>query len=221
MGRCVIINNENFTTGSSKRLGTDVDAASAKKIFEELGYKVNSKKDHKENSSFVCVILSHGNQKGIFATDELVELDSLTECLKGNKCPDLIGKPKLFFVQACRGEKTDGGVDIKEEDGVDATLIVESESKSLPVEADFLYAYSTPPGFYAWRSNSDGSWFIQALCEYLRKYKDLELMDIMTRVSHKVACHKRSQSKNNADLHLKKVVPCITSMLTKDWYFTE
>ncbi|KAK7895224.1 hypothetical protein WMY93_020549 [Mugilogobius chulae] len=239
MGRCVIINNETFQeqTGASTRQGTDVDAKAAKDVFEELGYEVTvyhdrtkkqmrnilrdeSDEDHTENSSFVCVILSHGNEEGIFAVDGVVKLDSLTQCFKGDECTSLLGKPKLFFLQACRGQKTDDGVDIIKGDAVDASVPEDTETKSLPKEADFLYAYSTPPGFYAWRSNCDGSWFIQALCESLREFKHLELMNIMTRVNNKVAAHKRSES-NSSSFDGKKVVPCITSMLTKDWYFTK
>ena len=29
---------------------------------------------------------------------------------------------------------------------------------SIPTEADFLYAYSTVPGFYSWRGVVTGSW---------------------------------------------------------------
>ena len=29
---------------------------------------------------------------------------------------------------------------------------------TLPTEADFLYAYSTVPGYYSWRNYTKGSW---------------------------------------------------------------
>ena len=31
---------------------------------------------------------------------------------------------------------------------------------SLPTEADFIYAYSTVPGFYSWRNSAKGSWYL-------------------------------------------------------------
>ena len=34
----------------------------------------------------------------------------------------------------------------------------ESNDISLPTEADFLYAYSTVPGYYSWRNSARGSW---------------------------------------------------------------
>ena len=29
---------------------------------------------------------------------------------------------------------------------------------SLPIESDFIYAYSTVPGYYSWRNSRNGSW---------------------------------------------------------------
>nr|5IC4_B Chain B, Caspase-3 subunit p12 [Homo sapiens]5IC4_D Chain D, Caspase-3 subunit p12 [Homo sapiens]5IC4_F Chain F, Caspase-3 subunit p12 [Homo sapiens]5IC4_H Chain H, Caspase-3 subunit p12 [Homo sapiens] len=89
----------------------------------------------------------------------------------------------------------------------------------IPVEADFLYAYSTAPGYYSWRNSKDGSWFIQSLCAMLKQYADkLEFMHILTRVNRKVATEFESFS-FDATFHAKKQIPCIVSMLTKELYF--
>lgn len=91
--------------------------------------------------------------------------------------------------------------------------------QKIPVEADFLYAYSTAPGYFSWRNSKYGSWFIQALCEMLKKYAHkLELMHILTRVNRKVATEYESFSTDSA-FHAKKQIPCIMSMLTKELYF--
>lgn len=64
-----------------------------------------------------------------------------------------------------------------------------------------------------------GSWFIQSLCDMLGKYGNrLELMQIMTRVNHKVALDFESSS-DMPGFHAKKQIPCIVSMLTKEMYF--
>lgn len=34
----------------------------------------------------------------------------------------------------------------------------EGNDISLPSEADFLFAYSTVPGYYSWRNSQRGSW---------------------------------------------------------------
>ncbi|XP_032411343.1 caspase-3b isoform X1 [Xiphophorus hellerii] len=231
MGICLIINNKNFhkNTGMNIRNGTDVDAANVAKTFTKLGYKVRvlndqtmdnmmkqmdtvAKEDHSQNASFVCVLLSHGDQEVIYGTDRFEKLETLIACIKGRRCMSLVGKPKLFFIQACRGSEFDHGVE------TDAA--VDETSAKIPVEADFMYAYSTAPGFYSWRNTSNGSWFIQSLCENLAKFSgQLELMQIMTRVNHKVAFHFESSS-NLPGFSGKKQIPCIVSMLTKDFYFS-
>ncbi|KAK9517577.1 hypothetical protein VZT92_022936 [Zoarces viviparus] len=232
MGTCLIINNKNFhrSTGMSARNGTDVDAADAVKTFHKLGYKINvandqtteqmkqllctvSKEDHSDSASFACVLLSHGDEGVIYGTDGCEKLEELTKYFKGDRCRSLVGKPKLFFIQACRGSDLDGG-SLIEADSVDAQT-----SERIPVEADFLYAYSTAPGYYSWRNTQNGSWFMQSLCEMLLRFNgELELMQIMTRVNGKVALSFESAS-NLPGYSGKKQIPCIVSMLTKDFYF--
>lgn len=230
MGLCLLINNKNFqpSTGMNTRKGTDVDAAAVAKTFIKLGYKMKvftdlkvaamkdtlrkvAQEDHSDHASFVCVILSHGDEGIIFGTDGFEKLDVLTRYFKGDKCKTLVGKPKLFFIQACRGSDFDGGI---ETDAVE----VEPSADRIPVEADFLYAYSTAPGYYSWRNTFSGSWFIQSLCEMLENHRDLELMQVMTRVNRKVAYHFESSS-NLPGYSGKKQIPCIVSMLTKEFYF--
>uniref|UniRef100_A0A3Q3WDD4 Caspase-3 n=1 Tax=Mola mola TaxID=94237 RepID=A0A3Q3WDD4_MOLML len=230
LGQCIIINNKNFDerTGMNVRNGTDVDAANAMKVFSKLGYKVKlyndqtveqmkrvltcvSKEDHSCCASFVCVLLSHGDEGVFFGTDGSIELKTLTSLFRGDRCKSLVGKPKLFFIQACRGTELDAGI---ETDGVDDGIT------KIPVEADFLYAFSTAPGYYSWRNTMTGSWFIQSLCDMLSKYsKELELQHIMTRVNHKVAVEFESVS-NSPGFDAMKQIPCIVSMLTKEMYFS-
>ncbi|KAJ8005858.1 hypothetical protein DPEC_G00122280 [Dallia pectoralis] len=230
IGQCVIINNKNFkkSTGMNCRNGTDLDAAHAMKLFKGLGYKVElvndqsvkqitdlllrvSKVDHSQSASFVCVLLSHGDEGVFYGTDGTIELKKLTLYFKGKNCKTLVGKPKLFFIQACRGSELDGGIE--------TDSVAEESSDKIPVEADFLYAYSTAPGYYSWRNTQAGSWFMQALYEMFLQYgKTLEIMQIMTRVNHKVALEFESSS-STPGFSGKKQIPCIVSMLTKDLYF--
>ncbi|XP_037531026.1 caspase-3b [Nematolebias whitei] len=231
IGTCLIINNKNFhrSTKMDFREGTDVDATSVQKTFKRLGYKISvfndqsveemkrqmervSQEDHSQSASFVCVLLSHGKEGVIYGTDGVVSIDTLIGYFKGYKCLSLVGKPKLFFIQACRGSAVDDGVTI-ETDSVE-----EQTTEKIPVEADFLYAYSTAPGYFSWRNPLKGSWFIQSLCETLEIFKgELDLMQILTRVNNKVARHFKSFS--NFPVSNKKQIPCIVSMLTKDFYF--
>ncbi|XP_029962527.1 caspase-3-like [Salarias fasciatus] len=231
MGTCLIINNKNFhrSTNMSLRNGTDVDAAIVMKTFRQLGYKLRvandqtvfqmkalmqsvSEEDHSSSASLVCVLLSHGEEGVIYGTDGCERLETLLRCFKGDRCRSLLGKPKLFFIQACRGSALDDGVEL-ETDSVDSQV-----SEKIPIEADFLYAYSTAPGYYSWRNTTNGSWFIQSLCDMLLRHPSLELMQIMTRVNRKVALSFES-STNLPGFGCKKQIPCIVSMLTKEFYF--
>lgn len=73
-------------------------------------------------------------------------------------------------------------------------------------------------GYYSWRNAVQGSWFIQSLCEMLKKHAGkLELMQILTRVNRKVAEYESCSTQQ--DFNAKKQIPCIVSMLTKEFYF--
>ncbi|XP_059918105.1 caspase-3-like isoform X3 [Gadus macrocephalus] len=230
IGTCVIINNKNFhkSTGMNIRNGTDLDAGGAMKTFSDLGYKMKmandltvaelekllltvSQEDHSGSASFVCVLLSHGDDGIFYGTDGYTKLKTLTGMFRGDRCKTLVAKPKLFFIQACRGTLLD--------EGIQTDSSCDQSSDRIPVEADFLYAYSTAPGYYSWRNTTNGSWFMQALCEMLKKHScQLELMQIMTRVNNKVALDFESAS-STPGFSAKKQIPCIMSMLTKDFYF--
>uniref|UniRef100_A0A671K961 Caspase-3 n=1 Tax=Sinocyclocheilus anshuiensis TaxID=1608454 RepID=A0A671K961_9TELE len=215
-------------SGMGVRNGTDEDAKNAMQTFSKLGFKYKisndqtvsqmkdlltkvSKEDHSKSAMFACVLLSHGDDGRIFGTDDCIELKELIALFRGDRCKSLVGKPKLFFIQACRGSDLDAGIECDGER--------EEGTQRIPVEADFLYVYSTAPGYYSWRNVANGSWFISSLCETLSKYsKQLEIMQIMTRVNHKVALDFKSCS-NLPGFDGMKQIPCIVSMLTKELYF--
>ena len=59
-------------------------------------------------------ILSHGEDNGtIFASDYPFRVDhDILFQLAADKSPNLAGKPKLVFVQACQGQETDAGTSV-------------------------------------------------------------------------------------------------------------
>ncbi|KAG8592103.1 hypothetical protein GDO81_000406 [Engystomops pustulosus] len=232
MGLCIIFNNKNFhpSTRMGMRNGTDLDASRLYSTFKSLGYKVDvyndqkcadiygrlkkvSEDDHSNRSSFVCALLSHGEDGKLYGVDDCLPIKNLTSLFRGDRCKTLVGKPKLFFIQACRGTDLDPGVE------TDSGGESSEETYRIPVEADFLYAYSTVPGYYSWRNTVNGSWFIQSLCEMLKLHgKSLELVQILTCVNHMVALEFESCS-NHIEFHAKKQIPCVVSMLTKSLRF--
>ena len=97
-----------------------------------------------------------------------VSLLDLTGVMK--MCTTLINKPKMFFIQACRGDREDEGHKLAEED------VIQQDSggrppnaHTIPQEADFFFGYVTPLGNAAYQSRRHGSWYISELCKVLTK----------------------------------------------------
>uniref|UniRef100_A0A8C6Q9K9 Caspase 7 n=1 Tax=Nannospalax galili TaxID=1026970 RepID=A0A8C6Q9K9_NANGA len=235
LGKCIIINNKNFDkeTGMDVRYGTDKDAGALLKCFRSLGFEVTiyndcscakmqdllkqaSEEDHSNSACFACILLSHGEEDSIYGKDGMmIPIKDLAVHFRGDRCKTLLEKPKLFFIQASRGTELDDGIQ------ADSGSISDTDANphcKIPVEADFLFAYSTAPGYYSWRDPGKGSWFVQALCSVLDEHgKDLEIMHILTRVNCRVARHFESQSYDLCR-NEKKQIPCVVSMLTKELY---
>ena len=114
--------------------------------------------------------MTHGEKEGkIFSSSGEFIVNELWENFTGDSCKTLAGKPKLFFIQACRGSMTDPGAVFKPKPRVRRHLLsdtVDSKRQDqvpyvIPVMADLLIFYSTSEGFYSFRNPLDGSWFIQ------------------------------------------------------------
>lgn len=187
-----------------------------------------SKLDHSDNDCLFVTIMTHGDRDGkILAADGDFMVQELWEYFIGYNCETLIGKPKLFFIQACRGKMTDPGILLKPKprmrmmqmsDSVDSAAF-EEQPFVLPTLADLLVMYSTAEGYYSFRNPKDGSWFIQALCKELRENGHEELMTILTGVNRTVAYAKQSHVPGEAALDAMKQMPNIVTMLTKSMYF--
>ena len=106
-----------------------------------------------------AVILSHGNEGILYGYDSAYPAHKIWEPFTADRCSSLIGKPKLFFIQACQGSKMDHGVPVKANMG--RTSTDSFASYRTPLHADFLLAHSTVAGYYSWRNTVQGSWFIQ------------------------------------------------------------
>ncbi|XP_042313007.1 caspase-7 isoform X2 [Sceloporus undulatus] len=238
VGKCIIINNKNFAedTGMGIRNGTDKDAGDLQKCFRSIGFDVSIHNDlscddmerilgevalenHSDAACFACILLSHGEEGLIYGTDRAMAIKNLTGLFRGDKCQSLVGKPKLFFIQACQGSEFDAGIQTDSGCSNRCLEIDANPRYKIPVEADFLYAYSTVPGYFSWRNPGKGSWFVQSLCSVLSEHgKELEILQILTMVNYRVARNYESQSEDPR-FSEKKQVPCVVSMLTKELYF--
>jgi len=234
-GRAFIFNHMNFESKLQlkARNGTHCDRDNLKVVLRQLDFDVEvhndlpcreierileqaSMEDHSEADCILVTVLSHGELGILYASDHPYKPDNLWGYFTADKCPSLAGKPKMFFIQACQGDRLDSGVKMVSRTEADAGPV----SYKIPTHADFLIAYSTIPGFYSWRNTTAGSWFVQALCHVLqREGNSRDLLSILTRVCRKVAFDFSSNVPGDYVMHEKKQIPCITSMLTRDIVF--
>ncbi|XP_056307414.1 caspase-6-like isoform X1 [Danio aesculapii] len=163
-GMALIFNQKNFDCELKVRKGTDADRDNLVSRFKELDFEVKAYNDysqddvlfeikkpaaanHKDADCFVCIFLSHGGNGHVYAKDGQIDIPEITDLFKGDKCRSLVGKPKIFIWQACRGDKKDDPVtpmsveDCDDEMDVDAGVL-----PTLPAGADFIMCYSTAEG---------------------------------------------------------------------------
>lgn len=211
-GVALIINIKTFSnpTKYETREGTDIDRDNLQETFRFLGYDVVTWDDSEEeemknianvfkeksaadHDSFVCCILSHGNKGKVVASDSTpVHLEDIISKLE-EKCPHLRDKPKMFFIQACRGEKKLGQGSADDYGDGDKD---ENEELQIPeFGADFFFGYATVSGYVAHRCEK-GSPYIKLLCETLCKHgRHTNLVTMHTMLNHDIS-RKKLDSKH-------------------------
>ncbi|NXU62093.1 CASP6 protein, partial [Horornis vulcanius] len=117
-GVALIFNHEHFFWRLMllDRRGTMADRNNLKRSLTDLGFEVRlfddlkaedmlqkideaSRDDHSDADCFVCVFLSHGEDDHIYAYDGKINIQTITDRFRGDKCPSLVGKPKIFIIQ--------------------------------------------------------------------------------------------------------------------------
>ncbi|KFQ84530.1 Caspase-8, partial [Phoenicopterus ruber ruber] len=228
-GYCVVLNNHTFKNPYERREGTVKDGEAVKRVFKWLQFetvehmdleakqmyakvKEYSKKDHSNMDCFVCFIFSHGEKDKIKGVDDdFVNIKDLVSCFSGSNCPSLVGKPKLFFIQACQGSVGHPAVTVKEDFSgsleTDATPLT-----SIPDQADILVGMATVEDYECYRCTKTGSVYVQCLCDKMELLCPLhkDLITILTEVNKEVG---------GRVLNGWKQMPKITSTLRKQLIF--
>ncbi|GAA6074143.1 caspase-6-like isoform X1 [Tachysurus ichikawai] len=209
-------------TDRFEQLDFEVKAYTDKKRDEIIDIITEAAKaNHADADCFVCVFLSHGENGHVYAYDGQIEINEVTALFRGDNCRSLVGKPKIFLLQACRGDKHDDPVTPMDtvDSEVNEVVVDACGVQTLPAGADFLMCYSVAEGFYSHRETVHGSWFVQDLCELVQQFgSTLEFTELLTLVNRKVSYRSVENSKDLSAIG-KKQVPCFASMLTKKLYF--
>ncbi|XP_037827644.1 caspase-3-like [Lucilia sericata] len=243
-----LIFNHKYITGERQREGTEKDRDAMEQTLLNYGFDVRvfndltwrelndvlaktAQEDHSNNDCLVVTVMSHGSEGRIYARDISYPVERLWNSFLGEKCRSLINKPKLFFIQACRGQNLDKHViysGVQQafiEPRVKAADIPPKFRYVIPNTADILIMFSTFEKYSSFRNVENGSWFIQSLCSVLNdaatneavSVKGAELLRLLTAVNRKVAYEFQSFSEYEA-LDQKKEMPNFLSTLTKTFY---
>ncbi|XP_065736304.1 caspase-8 isoform X4 [Phocoena phocoena] len=188
----------------------------AKKICEVL--KSYQSMDHNNKDCFICCILSHGDKGIIYGSDgQEAPIYELTSYFTGSKCPSLLGKPKIFFIQACQGDNYQRGIAVETDSEQKETYLEMDSSlqkRYIPDEADFLLGMATVNNCVSYRSTMEGTWYIQSLCQSLRERcpRGEDILTILTKVNFEVS--NKDDKKN-----MGKQMPQPTFTLRKKLFF--
>jgi hypothetical protein len=191
-----------------------------------------AKLNYEKYDCFLCVVMSHGNDEKIVTSDNKeISFEEIMAPIKS--CPTLIGKPKLFFFQACRGEneffglyRQDSGINTSNgnnstDDIPNNTSTTASSHSSNPknknrtfikFEADLLVYYATRKHYYAHANEThEGTIFIESVCEvFLEAYKglpkNLSLSQMITRINKMVEEKEGGKQLTDPSLNFKKEV---------------
>jgi Caspase domain len=192
--------------------------------------------DHTNYDCIVIVILTHGEHGRIFCKDSSYSLQFITNHFTDKACPTLANKPRIFFIQACRGDQLDAGFvwkysndplgaqkrkKINHYEALDTypynKQIIENFDEEMvhnqPCHQDFLIVRSTMLDYVSFRNTLHGSWFIQDLCAELKiNGNTTDILTLLTYVNKRI-------SERESEPNRHKQTLCISSMLTKQLIF--
>ncbi|XP_003738201.1 caspase-7-like [Galendromus occidentalis] len=226
-GLCVIFNNRTFPGFREKdRLGSEFDVERMRILFEAFNFTIEIHRDlpsgemlsrlaeyadgaaHEGHQAFVLILMSHGGLDHIYGSDyNAVNLQDIFEMFNNFNCPGLREIPKLFFIQACRGDLPDNGTSARDRstcsadgdqvqsdagaylDRGDSGLgnIFPLRSRRISCWSDIYIAYAVVGGYESLRDLRSGSWFLKAVFDVMARHAHAEDLDtLMERVSERV-----------------------------------
>jgi hypothetical protein len=162
---------------------------------EEIEHEIQRQAliDHSKSDCFLCVVMSHGNDKDMFYSSDNKEISYEEIMAPIKSCPTLKNKPKFYFFQACRGK-----CDMRFERY--NSNLTKARLAKIDYESDLLVYHSTFPDCLSWAKLIDnepieGTIFIKSLCDVLSEaYRmlpnNLPLSQMITKINKNVSDEK-------------------------------
>lgn len=219
-GIALIINIEVFSpsTELNDRLGSEKDVEALEMLFKALSFEVIIKRNlekeeilqvlddvanvnHTAYDCFVLCLMSHGKEELFYCSDgKTVPIETIYDLFSSSSCRTLRGKPKLIFIQACRGTEGQTGV-VNDSPFYPGPLQPTAASvrdadrewnfsfkRTMPDHSDFLLAYSTVNHYVSYRNELDGSRFVRCLVDVFREKAGHEdVLSMLTMVNDKLS----------------------------------
>ena len=189
----LIIVNQKFDKHEFRN-GAQSDQSNLEEMYNHLNVAYEAYNDLRENVMFdrieyfsqnikmPCSVIfisisTHGNVNGELMGTEgrPITVREIVECFETDK---LLGIPKVFIIQACKGNAEETRECIGEGDRVSSSTPTQYCTR----RADVLIAYSTSEGCVSYRNPTDGSWFIEVLknCILNAEYDERHFIEILT-----------------------------------------
>ncbi|GFT07872.1 caspase-3 [Nephila pilipes] len=234
-GIAVIMNHVKFYHhGLGDRPESSLDAEALKKLWESYGFttkihmnltdkevfdvfKSLSKMDHSHYDVFVACYLSHGDEGVVYPSKgDPIKLSDLLDIMS-NDCETLVGKPKLFFVQACQGRQIQTGIGnrvISEYPRSETRVRPSRLTKNAAFRSDVLMYNSSIEGYVSFREGR-GSWFISELVTEIEKHgEEMTIINVLTKVEKNVT--EKEGIIFNSNITTCKQTPVMYNTLTNE-----
>ena len=139
-------------------------------------------------SCLLLFVMGHGGSKSNDGRqyvkndeDEFIPIDIFFDRFENKKIPKFAGKPRLIFVQSCRGEGRNEAVNTHA-DAIPYSRV----GNRYPNIADFFLLMSSVEDVYSYRNAKEGGYFITEICQAIINYSDQPLESIVKYVNRRM-----------------------------------
>lgn len=231
-GRILIFHHETFADSDiKKRSGSRRDVNEVIICFQRCGFNISeddifqdkttdevleiianeASKDYTDYNSLIVFYFTHGDtNESLHTKDATITVMDIWKPF--DECASLKNKPKLFFLQACKGHKS---TTVEKPPNIEEFIPRHYFSIQQNMPPDMLVVYSTLDNSVSFRNGLTGSWFIQELCKNIHGYgKRDDILSLLIRTT-KCVCANYYYEKHSS---IQKQLPLFVSTLRRKFY---